>query len=194
LPSATAGDPATIIVWLTSPFGAELPTAGVINLYADNALIGTHVLQLGDGGRIEFVVDTPGTLPIGTHDLTAKLWGAPGVADSESEVRAFDVHGIETELRLTTSPVASSEHGDRVTVTATVNVVWLSQPVSGWVFLSIEGHSSLMEWASPTTGSLSVATFELDGLAIGNHTLEASFSPVDNLHALASTTLAHAVT
>ena len=157
---STFGTSVTLTATVTvSPPGAGSPT-GTVQFFDGATSLGSAPLSSGTA-----VLNTS-TLAVGGHSLTAVYSGATSFSGSTSPAHTHTVNTANTTTAVTTSPNPSVV-GQGVTITATVTPSTATGTVEFF-----DGASSL--GSSPLSGG--VATLGTSSLAVGSHSITATYS------------------
>lgn len=150
----------TAVVAPVSP-GAGVPS-GTVTFYDGTISLGTGSLSAGTATL------SLSTLSVGPHSLTASYGGDFGFLTSTSPANVQTVNQAQSSVALAASP-AATVYGQSLTLTATVAGPGAT-PSGSVTFL--DGTTNIGSGAL-TSG---VATLQLSNLAVGPHSLTASFS------------------
>ena len=160
--SVTAGDAVTLTAFVGGP-GRSTPE-GTVQFTSGSMNIGSAPTLLGKA------MVTTNSLTPGTYELVASFTGQVGSTSSQSTPVALTVTQIPTTLALTANP-ASAVVGTPVTITATVGFPATSLLPSGTV--TIKDGSTTVATLAVVDGA---ASFTTSTLAVGTHSLSASYS------------------
>src|SRR6201996_4520940 len=160
--SVMAGDPVTLTAFVGGP-GRSTPE-GTVQFTAGSMNLGSAPTLLGKASV------TTSSLTPGTYELVAAFTGQVGSTSSQSTPVALTVTQIPTTLALTANP-ASATAGTPVTITATVSYPQTSLLPSGT--MTIKDGSTTIATLAVVDGA---ASFTTSTLAVGTHSLSASYS------------------
>jgi hypothetical protein len=160
--SVTAGNPVMLTAFVGGP-GRSTPE-GTVQFTAGSMNIGSAPTLLGRA-----TVKTSSLTP-GTYEVVASFTGQVGSTSSQSTPVALTVTQIPTTLALTANP-ASATAGTPVTITATVSYPATSLLPSGT--MTIKVGSTTIATLALVDGA---ASFTTSTLAVGTHSLSASYS------------------
>ena len=176
----TYGSTVTFTATVTSQDGGT-PT-GTVNFYDGTTQIGSGTLS---NGQAQFATSS---LTGGSHSITATYLGdSTFPPSSPSSAITETVNKAASTTALNSSPNPSG-YGSTVTITATVSGPGATP--TGTVTFK-DGSTVLGTANVDGTGQ---ATFQTSGLAIGSHTLSASYAGDGNYNASASATRSQTVT
>lgn len=140
-------------------------------------------------GNVAQLVVGPGVLTLGAHSLTAKYLGDGNFLASTSSVLNESVTAAPTTTSLSTS-VSPSVVGKSVTFTASVSSA-SAGTLAGTVKFFVDGSSTA---SASKTLSAGTAAFSTSSLAVGTHTVVATFiSSSGNFLGSTSNTLTQAI-
>ncbi len=163
--SSVIGQPVTLTATVTiAPPAVGVPPAGVV-FYDGSTVLGAVAPVNGQANL------TTASLLVGTHNLSAYYVGDPVLAASTSTVVPFTVAQASTAVSLSPS-VASSLAGQSVTFTATLGVVAPGSGSPGAPISILDGATPLANLV-PAGGKVTFTTY---ALAVGTHSLSASFA------------------
>ncbi len=160
--SITAGDAVTLTAFVGGP-GRSTPE-GTVQFTAGSMNIGSAPTLLGRASV------TTSSLTPGTYEVVASFTGQVGSTSSQSTPVALTVTQIPTTLALTANPV-SAVVGTPVTITATLGYPATSLLPSGT--MTIKDGSTTIATLAVVDGA---ASFTTSTLAVGTHSLSASYS------------------
>ena len=160
--SVMAGDPVTLTAFVGGP-GRSTPE-GTVQFTAGSMNLGSAPTLLGKASV------TTSSLTPGTYELVAAFTGQVGSTSSQSTPVALTVTQIPTTLALTANP-ASATVGTPVTIAATVSYPQTSLLPSGT--MTIKDGSTTIATLAVVDGA---ASFTTSTLAVGTHSLSASYS------------------
>ena len=160
--SITAGDPVTLTAFVGG-HGHSLPQ-GTVQFTAGSLNIGSAPTNAQGSATL-----TTSSLTPGTYNVVASFTAPSGATASQSTPVALTVTQIPTTLALTANP-ASAVKGTPVTITATVSYPSTSLLPSGTV--TIKDGSTTIATLALVDGA---ASFTTSTLAVGTHTLSASY-------------------
>jgi hypothetical protein len=172
-PSAI-GKPVTFTAVVTSPAFSGTPT-GTVTFFIDGHAQSSVPLSVQNGtDEAQFVTST---LTAGAHTVTALYSGDASVASSSGPLPTQTVTASNLPPTATTlaSSLSSSRVGQQVTFTATVSAKNSASKPQGTVTFSIDGTPQAPVALLLVKGSV-VATFSISTLAVGHHTITASYS------------------
>lgn len=161
----TAGTQTTLTASVT-PAGAT----GSVEFFDGATSLGAPVTVAG-GTAAKAV-----TLAQGSHSLTAKFTGTGGFGDSTSSAVTYQVNapqGAATTTALSVNPSGTVNQGDNVTFTATVSSG--SGTPAGTVTFSDRGTAL----GAPVALTGGTATMTSNTLALGTHSITATYNPTD---------------
>jgi hypothetical protein len=160
--SITAGDPVTLTAFVGG-HGHSLPQ-GTVQFTAGSLNIGSAPTNAQGSATL-----TTSSLTPGTYNVVASFTAPSGATASQSTPVALTVTQIPTTLALTANP-ASAVKGTPVTITATVSYPSTSLLPSGT--MTIKDGSTTIATLALVDGA---ASFTTSTLAVGTHTLSASY-------------------
>jgi YVTN family beta-propeller protein len=172
--SVVAGNPVVFTASVTST-ASGTPT-GTVTFFDGPTVLGTGTLD--SSGAATF---TTSTLAVGSHSITAIYEGDSNFASSTSSTANEQILATTTT---TLSPIASASYGESLTLTATVKSSSSGTPTGSVTFM--DGTTTL---GTGTLNSSGVATFTTSLLAVGSHSLTASYSGEANFATSTSSTL-----
>lgn len=178
--TVTIGDPVTFTAGVTAPT-ITLPT-GTVQFVVDGANFGAAVAL--SGGTATSPALASSTIGLGNHTVQAIYNGDADYSTSTSSAVTFRVRN--PLLPTTTTEVATPSTavaGQTVTLSADVSAGSGTDPVTGTVAFS-DGTQLLGEIAVDGSGHASLDT---DALAVGSHTIVATYSGDDVYNGSAST-------
>src|SRR5207248_2809983 len=116
-----------------------------------------------------------GSLPVGTHTITASYAGDTSFTSSVSSALAQTVGKASTSTAIVSSANASV-FGQAVTFTATVGVAapGSGTPAGAGQFI-VDGTTVGSRMGVSTSGGVTTAGLTVRGLAVGTHTVSASY-------------------
>jgi Bacterial Ig-like domain (group 3)/Right handed beta helix region len=181
LSSRVSGQSVTFDVAVTAPpFDAGIPT-GTVTIYDGKTALGSAMLT---GGRAAFSTTA---LPVGVDVITAVYSGDSSFATSTSAALTQVVNKDRTTTVASASP-AFANVAQKVTFTATVtaNTPGSGTPTGAVDFFDTTTNTDL----TPGGVSLSsgTATFSTTSLAVGSHTIKATYSGDTNFLTSTGTT------
>ncbi len=156
-----AGDSVTLTAFVGGP-GRSTPE-GTVQFTAGSMNIGSAPTLLGRA-----TVKTDSLTP-GTYEVVASFTGQVGSTSSQSTPVALTVTQIPTTLALTANP-ATAVSGTPVTITATLSYPSTSLLPSGTV--TVKDGSTTVATLALVDGA---ASFTTSTLAVGTHSLSASY-------------------
>lgn len=161
--SVTAGNPVTLTAFVGG-HGHSTPQ-GTVQFTAASLNVGSAATNAQGNATV-----TTSSLTPGTYHVVASFTGQQGSTPSQSTPVALTVTQIPTTLALTANP-ASAVVGAPVTITATVSFPATSLLPSGTV--TIKDGSTTVATLAMVDGA---ASFTTSTLAVGTHSLSASYS------------------
>jgi hypothetical protein len=192
------GQPVTFTATISPSNGINsvLPT-GTVQFMIDGTSLGTPVSVQSSGGAITASFSTPG-LAVGTHAVTASYSGDSNFSSSTATAVTQTVGKSNTNTALSSS-VGASVFGQSVTFTATISPVNAinSAPPSGTVQFIVDGSNAgvaELSASSATAGGVVTASFSTTSLAVGTHTIAASYSGDGSFAGSSATSLTQTVT
>ena len=179
-PSATIGDSLTFTATVTPGIGSN-PT-GTVQFVIDGANFGSPVAMSGGHATSAAI----STLGLGTHSVVAIYSGDGNFAGSTSPSVNVLVHNplLPTTTAEVVSP-STSVFGQSVTITATVAPKTGSGDPTGSVTFT-DGADTIGTAAVTSTGSGDQASITVSDLAVGSHTVVATYSGDDTYNGSAS--------
>lgn len=162
--SPVFGQSITLTATVTAASGSATPTGNVLFMDGQTPL-GTALLNSSGVATLNVILTT-----VGTNNLTASYSGDSTFDSSKSATLSEKVKKASSQVALTSS-TASLAFGQSVTFTATVGAV---SPGSGTPTGSVTFYSGTTVLATATLSN-GVATFTTSGLAVGSHTIKASY-------------------
>jgi large repetitive protein len=170
---STFGSPVTLTATVT-PASAT----GSVQFFNGSALLGTANLTSGSAQL------TVTGLPAGTDSLTASYGGDAANAPSASSARLQTVNKANSTTTLSASPASQSTSGQTVTFTAKV------APSTGTGVVQFLDGSTLIGSAALSNGT---AVFATTKLAVGTHSIKASYGGDSNVNGSQSGALSYRV-
>jgi hypothetical protein len=176
--SSVYGQPVTLTAAVSaSAPGAGTPT-GAVTFYAGSTILGKATLN-GSG----VATLTTGALPAGTDAVTAAYAGDSNFLTSTSSALTQTVQPAATATTVVGLSVSSAVYGQPVVLTATVSNTQTSAAPAGTVTF-LDGSTIL---GAVRVGAGGSASLTVSALAVGKHSLTASFSdPAGNFAASSS--------
>lgn len=181
------GQTVTVIATVSPVTGTGTPTGTVTFVF--DGVATTVPMSLGQG-----VFDIS-ELAVGSHPITATYNGDANFAGSASQTHTQVVNKADTTTTVATSGSPSTS-GQPVTFTATVSV---KAPGATTQFTSVTGMvtffdgNGTIKLGTGTIDSGGQATFSTAALAVGTHTVTASYSGDSNFNGSTSATLTQTV-
>lgn len=170
---STFGSPVTLTATVTP--GAA---TGSVQFFNGGALLGTASLTSGKAQL------TAASLPAGSDSLTASYGGDAANAPSASTATLQTVNKANSTTTLSASPASQSTSGQTVTFTAKV-----APSVATGMVQFLDG-STLIGSAALSNGT---AVFSTSKLAVGNHSIKASYGGDSNVNGSQSGALSYKV-
>ena len=170
---STFGSPVTLTANVT-PASAT----GSVQFFNGSALLGTANLSAGTAQL------TVANLPAGTDSLTAVYSGDANNAPSTSGARVQTVNKANSTTTISASPASQSNSGQTVTFTAKVT------PTAGTGVVQFLDGSTLIGSGTLNNGT---AVFSTTSLAVGNHSIKASYGGDSNVNGSQSAVLSYKV-
>jgi hypothetical protein len=182
---AVYSQPSTLTATVTSDRGTP---AGTVQFKDGSSTItgcGTRPLTSG-------VATCSTTLPVATHSLTAVYSGNVDFLTSTSTTLGFEVDAADTSTAVASSDDTST-FGDTVTFTATVSPdsPATATPNAGTVGFTLDGDPISGCTAQPVASG--TATCAVSTLAVGSHTIAASYGGTSSFIASDSSTIPQTV-
>jgi len=171
---AAAGQAVTFTVRVSASSGAGTPS-GSVQLSADGAAVGTGTLAAGQATIIA-------TLTVGSHTITASYSGDAVYAAATATMQQV-INKASIALSLTSS-AGATVYGQPVTLTAQ-----LGTQSTGGTIQFLDGTAAM--GSAPV--SAGVATFTAASLAVGVHSIQATWPGDPNSAAAASAVLSQTV-
>ena len=161
--------------------GDPAPTGGTVRFSDGSTVLGNPALT---GGTATL---TTSSLPGGAHSITARYLPADSTAFSPSQSAAgtLTVNAQPTSTMLSVSPAGKATVGSAVTLTATV------APGTAAGSVGFGDGSTSLGTVPVKSGK---ATLTTTTLALGDHSLTASFTPTDSAKYTSSTSAAVSLT
>ncbi|HLJ96344.1 MAG TPA: Ig-like domain-containing protein, partial [Gemmataceae bacterium] len=186
LDPALAGQPVTFTATITPTNSSSYLPTGTVQFQADGINVGGPVVITNSGGQITATLTTS-SLGAGTHTITASYGGDRNFATSSGTLAGGQT--IMTGTTSTTLSLASSVEpslfGQTVTFSAVVLASSLDMPTGMVTFY--DGSTLLGQAAIGTSLGLAMASFSTAGLAVGAHTITASYGGDSNFAASSGT-------
>jgi alpha-tubulin suppressor-like RCC1 family protein len=179
-PSAS-GQSVTLTATVAAVGPAGGTPSGTVQFFDGATLLGTATLNSG-----EATLSTSG-LTVGSHSVTAVYSGSGSFAASTSSDLTQTVNLIPTTTVLTSSPSGTAKLGEGVTLSATVSS---SSGTPGGSVSFFDGSTSL---GTGTLNGSGVATLSVSSLALGAHSLTATYAASGNYDASTSAGLSLAI-
>jgi hypothetical protein len=151
---------------------------GSVQFFNGGTLLGSANLT---SGQAQLTVTS---LPAGTDSLTAAYGGDAGDASSVSSTKLQTVNKVNSITTLSANPASQSSAGQVVTFTATV-----APPAATGVVQFLDG-STLLGSATLNNGT---AAFSTSSLAMGNHSIKASYGGDGSVNGSQSAALSYKV-
>jgi large repetitive protein len=170
---STFGSPVTLTATVT-PAAAT----GSVQFFNGSALLGTVNLT---SGKAQLTV---ANLPAGTASLTANYGGDAGNAASTSSTTPQTVNKANSTTTISASPASQSTSGQTVTFTAKV------APLASTGVVQFLDGSTVIGSGTLNNGT---AVFSTTSLAIGNHSIKASYGGDGNVNGSQSGALSYRV-
>ena len=174
----STGDVVGQLITLTATMTASAPGGGIP---ADGTLVtfkdGLNVIGTGttSGGVATLTLSN---LTVGTHSISAVFPGDGNFSTSTGTISSFVIGKAQTTTTVSASPASGDVFGESVTITATVSSVspGSGTPANGDLVTFKDGAIAL------GSGALSggTAIFSLSNLAVGLHTITATFTADNN--------------
>ncbi|HLV99849.1 MAG TPA: Ig-like domain-containing protein, partial [Ktedonobacterales bacterium] len=177
----------TATITIVAP-GSGTPT-GTVQFQIDGSNAGSPVAVSTVGGITTATFSTT-TLTPGSHTITASYSGDTNASASTAPAITQVIAKATTSTTLAAS-LAATVAGQSITFTATVSSTSPGTP-TGVVIFS-DGSTSLGQGTLNTVGGTTTATFTTSSLAVGSHTLTASYSGDGTNTASTSTALTQLV-
>ena len=167
---STFGAQVTFTATITS--SSTTPATGTVTFMNGGASIGTGTLA---GNPAVATLQTT-TLPVGTDPITAVYAGDSNNSAGTSNVVQQQVNPAATTTAVTSTPNPSA-FGQSVTFTVTVTAPSASGPMTGMASITdvFKGNTTVLATGLTLNGS-GQATFQTNTLAIGVHSITATFS------------------
>ncbi len=162
--------------------GAGVPSGSVTFRDENGNLVGSGPVTLVDG-----VASVAASLGDGSHTITAQYGGDDDFTDGMGSL-ALTVGSMGTAVTVTSSDT-SPVFGEALTLTATVNGGVAGSPVATGTVTFTDENDDVLGGATLVDG---VASVSVSSLAVGAHTITASYSGDDN-YGEGSTDLAQSV-
>jgi hypothetical protein len=183
--SSTLG---TAVTFTAIVSGGLAGTPGGSVTFSDgNTVLGTSPLQLVGG--VNEAVFTTSTLSVGSHTITASF------ADSFPFTASSGTATVTVNPVATTTTLASSIDpsllGQDVTFTAVVSTSSGTTPTGSVTFA--DGSTALQTVALTSVNGVQEATFTTSGLALGSHSITATYNPATNTLASSAQSLTQVV-
>jgi hypothetical protein len=172
-----------------SVYGQAVTFTATITPVAPSTGIPTGTVTFKDGG-ISFAGGTvaldntgkasltPATLSVGSHSITIVYNGDPNYGGSNGSLPTQTVNPANTTTSVTSS-VNPSNFGQSVTFTATVAAVLPGAGTPTGTVTFLDGASNI---GTGTLNGSGVATFTTSTLAVGSHTITASYATDGNFN------------
>ncbi|HLJ96973.1 MAG TPA: Ig-like domain-containing protein, partial [Gemmataceae bacterium] len=176
----------TATISITAP-GAGTPS-GTVQFQIDGSDAGAPVNVTISGGVITASLSR--TLAVGSHAITASYSGDTSFAASSATAFTQIVNKASTAI-LVVSSVSPSVWSQSIKFTATVTGNASISP-TGMVIFS-DGGTSIAQGTLSTSGGITTASFSTANLAVGNHSITASYSGDTNFSANSVTALTQIV-
>ena len=134
--------------------------------------------SVSSSGGVTTATFSTGSLGVGTHIITASYRGDTNFAASTSSGWMQTVNGTSTTATITnvSSSANPSVFGQSVLFTATITAGGGSGTPTGTVQFVIDGRSIGSPVSVSGSGGVSTASFSTGSLAVGTHTITASYS------------------
>jgi hypothetical protein len=177
--SVPAGQSATFTASVSSNAGT--PPDGFVQFLVNGSTYGSPVPLVG--GKAQQAI----TEPVGSYTITAEYTGDGGTypaspVSASSQLVVFATIDTTTALQSSEDP---SKFGDAVTFTATVSPAQGSVTPTGTVQFAIDG----VDFGNPVSLAHGIATLTTSSLAVGVHSVTASFTSDDGLFKTGTGTL-----
>jgi Big-like domain-containing protein len=170
---STFGSPVTLTATVTAA-----SATGSVQFFNGSALLGMANLT---SGKAQLTVTS---LPAGTDSLTASYGGDAANAPSTSSATLQTVNKANSTTTISASPAAQSNSGQTVTFTAKV------APSAGTGVVQFLDGSTLIGSGALNNGT---AVFSTASLAVGNHSIKASYGGDGNVNGSQSGALSYKV-
>ena len=156
---------------MVEPVGAVIGATGTVDFFDHGLLVGSGTLSLAGVATLPIA-----SLSAGSHSITAEYLGDASHAVSTSAAVAQTVTATNTQTSLGSSSEPATV-GATVTFTATVTAIAPGGGIPvGTVQFKIDGATAGLPQTLDGTGKASISTATL---AIGPHTIDATFTPTD---------------
>ncbi|MGA2699488.1 MAG: Ig-like domain repeat protein [Isosphaeraceae bacterium] len=174
------GQPVTFTATVKPAAGSGVPT-GSVNFYLDGSTM-PLTAQLYGSGQAKISIET---LSVGPHTITASYSGDSNFTASATTAPLTQTVNQAATKTTVASSVNPSSFGQLVTFTATVSAASPGSGVpTGSVNFYLDGSTTPLDTAPLTAGS---ASFTTSTLAVGSHTITASYNGDSNFMATLTT-------
>ena len=160
--SAPFGSTITLKATVSAAVG---PLSGTVQYFDGGTQIGMSAIDAG--GSTQFATSSLG---LGVHTLTAKFVATASLGPSTSAGVQVTITGVPTQTSLSATPNPSYP-GQTVVLQANVTAALVAQPLVGAVRF-LDGTTTLGEAPVSAAG---LATLSISTLAVGTHTIAASY-------------------
>ena len=172
-PSAL-GNAVTFTATVTTPNGGGIPLDGQVT-FSDNGVALGPAVSMCSCGTTKFTIST---LADGVHSITATYSGDASKLISGSTSAALKQEVLAASTVTLSPPTPNpSTYGTAVTLTATVSSSASEAPTGSVTFL--DGANKI--GTAPLNGTTGEATLSITTLAVGTHTLSASYAGDSNV-------------
>ncbi|HLJ94566.1 MAG TPA: Ig-like domain-containing protein [Gemmataceae bacterium] len=164
----------TATISVTAP-GAGTPT-GTVQFQIDGANVGSPV-SVGTASGLTTASFSIATLMVGTHTIKANYNGDGSFAGSSGTLSGGQVVNKASTSTAVTSSGSLSVFGQSATFTATISVLTPGAGTpTGMVQFQIDGNNAGSPVSVTTAAGLTTASFSITTLAVGTHTITASYT------------------
>ncbi len=187
--SPSSQEVGTSAVQLTATVTSTAPVEGTVEFVAGSTVLGTAPLTAGSA-----TLALPASTPVGTYSVVARFGGTDGVVlPSESDPVTVTVTAAKVPTSIDATSLRSTV--SKRSLLPTVMAAYVSQPGTWWPRGHVEfwDGSTLLRTADVVLG-VALTTMPVSTMAVGTHTITATFVPTDPGVASSSTTFTVKIT